>query len=165
LDATTVYWTNRSGKNVMRVAKDAAAPPQLVADALGEVWGIALDDTSVYWRDAGADDQGRVMRAGKDGSNPTQLATTVGEGPRFLAIDETNIYWTSGSNTEGAVMTSAKDGTNVTVLVSPQAGPRGIAVDDTDVYWTNYSGATIMKVGKTRAALQQQMQLTGRGGP
>ncbi|HET6282530.1 MAG TPA: hypothetical protein VFH73_16315 [Polyangia bacterium] len=160
LGATDVYWTNRSGQAVMRAAKDGSTPPQLVAPALGDVFGIAVDDTWIFWRDAGAANQGRVMRAALDGSHIQQLATTTGEGPRFLAIDQSNVYWTSGTDTEGSIMTGMKEGGGIIALATGQAGPRGIAVDDTDVYWSNFSGATIMKVSKMRT-----MRFTSRGGP
>jgi hypothetical protein len=167
LDGTFVYWTNLDGPSVMRALKDGTAAPQTVASATGAAWGIAVDDTSVYWRDGAKGVPGRVMKVGKDGSNPQQLATTAGEGPRFLAIDDTNVFWTSGDNTNGSVLTAAKDGTDLMELAVSQAGPRGIAVDESNVYWTNYSGATVMKVPKTRDAAKlahQRMPITSDAG-
>lgn len=148
-DVATLYFTTLDGQVVQRLNKDGMTPPQTVAPALGEGWGIVVDDTAVYWRDEGSDKQGRVMKAPKTGGATTQqLATTTGEGPRFLAIDQTNLYWTSGNNDSGLIATSAKDGSRPLTLAVNQAGPRGVAVDDTSVYWTNYSGATVMKLAK-----------------
>lgn len=160
LGANFIYWTNRAGEAVMRAPKDGSGTPQMVAQAIGDVFGIAVDDSWVFWRDAGTDKQGRLMRASLDGSHVQLMAATTGEGPRFLAIDETNVYWTSGSNTEGSIVTGLKEGGGIVELAIRQPGPRGIAVDDTDVYWSNFSGATIMRVSKTRS-----MRFTSRGGP
>ena len=148
-DATSLFFTTADGQSVVRLNKDGQTAPLTVSAALGAGWGIAVDDTSVYWRDEGSDGQGRVMKVAKAGGGVAQqLATTTGEGPRFIAIDQTNLYWTSGSSDSGAIVTSAKDGSKQTTLAVNQAGPRGLAVDDANVYWSNFSGATIMKLPK-----------------
>jgi hypothetical protein len=138
-----------------------------MAAAVGEAWGIAVDDSAVFWRDGGGRQPGRVMRVNKDGTQPLQLAATTGEGPRFLALDSTNVYWTSGDSTDGTVMTSAKDGSEQVSLAVSQAGPRGIAVDDFNVYWTNFGGATVMKAPKSHdpARLAHPQPTTSGGAP
>jgi hypothetical protein len=145
-----VYWTNRDGRSVMRVRKDGSGQAEMLAEALYDVFGIAVDDTAVFFRDADQNRVGRVMKLTLATRLLQQLASTTGEGARFLAIDETNVYWTNGSNRDGAIMTALKDGTGTTAIVSSLPGPRGIAVDATDVFWSNYSGATIMKIEKPR---------------
>ncbi len=156
-DSAFLYWITSRPSAVTRVAKDGSAPPQILAPALDQSYGVAVDDISVYWRDqAGAGQPGRVMKSSKTGlamnAAPLQLASTMGEGPRFMAVDATSVYWSSGSNDSGSILSSAKDGTHPVTLAVNQAGPRGIAVDDAAVYWTNFSGATVMKLAKTMPA-------------
>ncbi|HEY0706686.1 MAG TPA: DUF5050 domain-containing protein [Polyangia bacterium] len=149
LSNDSVYWTNRDGRAVMRVSKGGGTP-QMLAASLNDVFGIAIDDTAVFFRDADQNGQGRVMKLTLNGMQLQQLASTTGEGARFLALDETNVYWTNGRNRDGAIMTALKDGTGTMALVTSLPSPRGIAVDSTDVFWSNYGGATIMKIEKPR---------------
>jgi hypothetical protein len=162
--AAAIYWTNRDGNSVMKALKDGSKAPEVAAAALDDVFGIAVDEHAVYWRDADANNQGRVMRLTLDGTPPQQLAATGGEGARFLAIDHDHVYWTTGSNTDGSIMSALKDGSNVVELAAGQAGPRGIAVHGSEVYWSNYQGATIMKTSKVEAPVMRR-DVTSRDGP
>ncbi|HEY0713780.1 MAG TPA: hypothetical protein VGF45_13965 [Polyangia bacterium] len=157
-----VYWTNRDGRSVMRTRKDGMSAPEMLAPALWDVFGIAVDDTAVFFRDAEQNGAGRVMKFTLATRQLQQLASTSGEGARFLSIDETSVYWTNGSDRDGAIMTALKDGSGMTAIITSLPGPRGLAVDNNDVFWSNYGGATIMKIEKPR---RSGGTVTSRGVP
>jgi hypothetical protein len=62
VDATHVYWLERSAGNVRRIRKDGSGMPELLYSGNGTVSGLALDDRAVYFSLA---DIGNVMKLAK----------------------------------------------------------------------------------------------------
>jgi hypothetical protein len=151
LDATTVYWTVVDGE-VMAAPKDGGQTRTVGAwgspQHVGEAYGLAVDDTYVYWTNWTDAQYGAVLRAPKTGGDVTVLASGL-DYPVRIALDADYVYWTdtvSGAVANGSVMKVAKTGGDPVVIAADQAHPYGIAVDATNLYWTNlYDGTVVMK--------------------
>jgi hypothetical protein len=62
VDATHVYWLERSAGNVRRIRKDGSGMPELLYSGNGAVSGLALDDRAIYFSLAAV---GNVMKLAK----------------------------------------------------------------------------------------------------
>jgi hypothetical protein len=144
LDATHVYWTNRSGNTVKRASKAGGAIQTLTNSASGAS-GIAVDSTHVYWTEVFGD---RVRRMPVGGGTIETIATAQ-DGATAIALDGTHAYW--ANLVSGTIMRWPKAGGSATPIATGQPlgnviQPAMIAVDATDVYWTNRGDGTIAKM-------------------
>ncbi len=118
-------------------------------------YGIAADDTSVYWsyrKGASSATAGGVQKVPLAGATtPTPVATGLNT-PTILVIDATNAYWVDiGSNNISkaplaggtAVVLAAHDPSALNPVVE---GPSALAVDATNLYWSNGGGSGIYSV-------------------
>jgi hypothetical protein len=102
VDATHVYWTERSAGRVMRAAKDLTGAGSALLLGAQNPGKLVVDDTFVYWVDEGTgNDDGAIRRARKDGSLPVVLAKGQ-QKPTGLALLGTRLFWTNNV-TGGAV--------------------------------------------------------------
>ena len=66
---------------------------------------ITIDDTSVYWGNAGTQaagyQDGSLVKMALDGGSPIILATGGG-GVYGIAVDATSVYWTTQNNSVAA---------------------------------------------------------------
>jgi hypothetical protein len=157
VDATNVYWTNKSSPNTSLGAVIklplAGGPPQILASGQASPWGIAVNSANVYWVNNGSTDMsnGTVMSVGLDGGTPVVIASGQ-NAPWSVVVDSSNVYWTNyGDATgSGSVMEAPLDGGDSFALATGQDFPWGIAVDATSVYWTNFgdtgANGSVMKV-------------------
>lgn len=147
----------------------------LVTLATGQfsTYGIALDDTAVYWTST----DGNIRKIPKTGGEPLTIVSGQ-SAPWALTLDSTNLYWVNKARDGGdvfgdhcTVMQAPIGGGQATVLAAdqPQAY-RNIAVDNTSVYWlTNpsldYPSGRVMKVpiggGELVALASDQYDPTG----
>jgi|HubBroStandDraft_1064217.scaffolds.fasta_scaffold04028_9 hypothetical protein len=107
--------------------------------------GIAVDDTSVYYRHLA-----NMMKVSVNGGAPIVLATGAGGGPANLAVDATSLYWTDEGSAGTVRKVSIEGGPVVTLNTEsvPTTYSFGLAVDNANVYWSNLggNGISIMKV-------------------
>ncbi len=120
-------------------------------------WGLAVDDTNVYWSD---NMQGQIWVAPKSGAVPSVLATDTR--PSEVAVDATSIYWTDQG---GLVLKARLQGGSPMTLASSSSETAGIAVDSYAVYFTtadNFNGVVneVSLDGTT-----QQTLASGQGDP
>jgi hypothetical protein len=97
-----VYWAvtaNGAGATpgfagIMKVSTGGGTPV-LLATSPWYPWWIALDETYVYWTDAGqpGQDDGVVLRAPRAGG-PAKVLVVHQRSPAGIAVDDTSIYWT-----------------------------------------------------------------------
>jgi hypothetical protein len=114
-------------------------------------WRVALDDTHVYWINAGANfaSDSEIVRASRDGS---ALSEVIAAGQVFLqdiVLDEDSVYALSHGATgdDGAILRLKKAApSSLVTVVSGLGQPGHLAIDATHVYWT--SGAGVMKLSK-----------------
>ena len=150
LDSTGLYWTSLDGGQVSWASLDGTSTePVWSGTTPGDfMFGLAMDDQWVYWRDGHQfpdSGTGRVARAPKDRSGGLEVLAEDQENPRYLAVDDTHVYWTS----DGAVRRTAKAGTGgVETLAEGFPSAHGILVDGPAVYFCTYSGGELYKVAK-----------------
>jgi hypothetical protein len=153
-----VYFT-QAGGTVARTSAVPSAdgglnPVTIVAAGLTNAFGVAVDDTHVYWAD-GALDGGTLSRSelvSLDGGVIVQGQAQ----PFAIALDDAGLYWTNFASNDlgGAVMRASKDGSNVTKLVPKLDVPAAIALDDRFAYFTvvnlvQMTGGQVQRVDKT----------------
>jgi hypothetical protein len=137
-----IYWVNTGLGLIRRLPKmnPTATEPEVVGTGVNPI-GVVVDDTYVYWTEAGDDTggaTGSISRATKAGTDQTTLASGLPT-PWLLAQDANSLYFTSRDL--GAVFRVAKSGGNAQMLAPGlNASPGGIqgwgvVVDDANVYW------------------------------
>jgi hypothetical protein len=138
-------------------AGSAERPPKSQADlvtlASGQTcpWGMAIDDTSVYWTNCGDPTGGYVLKVPKAGGEVVKLAS--GDRLSGIAVANGSVYWVAGTSdaSSGAIMEIPVGGGPPTTLTSRPGPPAHIAADSSYVYWAEQN-AGVMKVAITGGA-------------
>ncbi len=138
----------------LRRARKQSPPP--VASPSVNVYGVALDDSHVYWTDTA---RGRVLAVAKRGGKVATLASHQ-PGAFAIAVDETHVYFTlrgSAQLADGSVRRVSKQGGTVEQIASDQLRPEAIVTDADAVYWTThgYPGAldgAVLRASKREVA-------------
>lgn len=140
-----VYWANAGLGLIRRLPKvnPTATEPEVVGTGVHPI-GVVVDDTYVYWTEAGDDVDGgmtgSVSRATKSGTDKLTLASGL-PSPWLLTQDADNLYFTSRE--AGSVFRVAKSGGGAQMLAPGlNATPGalqgwGVVVDAANVYWRN----------------------------
>ncbi|WP_197041488.1 hypothetical protein [Chondromyces apiculatus] len=136
--------------------------PIVLATQQSNPWTIALDDTHVYWTNAGvaSSPSGSVARIPKMGGDVQVLA--AGQTYPFIGIAVAGgwVYWTNYSG--GTVRRVPVAGGAEETLASGPMNPKGITVTDTHVYWANNDG-TIMRHPVTGPLQQFEVAFSAPG--
>jgi hypothetical protein len=132
LDAAYVYWTSNQGGAVVRTAIGSTAFQPLYSTNLAT--GLLVDDTNVYWSDAGG-----IFSAPKGGGGPAKALSTMAADPLYAT--RTQIVFIGNGPISGSVYGLDK----MTGAVQNYFGATGrldgsgVAADDTDVFYA-YGG-------------------------
>lgn len=111
---------------------------------------LALDETSLYWVNAGTygGGDGQVRRRYLDGGTVGGIAILDAlESPVSVELLAMKVFVSiSGSgDTAGQIYASDITGAGGGIVASSQSLPRGLAIDATHAYWTNSGDGTIMR--------------------
>jgi hypothetical protein len=109
-----------------------------IAPSQPRPFALAIDDTSVYWLNAGLPALGTgstLATCEKSGCVPHTYGPNELDAIGLTAADPLNLYWSVQSD-GGAIRTCAKSVcTPSTFATDPAGQPAAIAVDATNVYW------------------------------
>lgn len=126
---TTAYGIERtdlSGSNVTNLHQS------------GSLFGIAVDNSYVYWTDPVTS---TIGRANLDGTGATTLIGGL-DRPDGVAVDGTYIFWTE--HYDNSIGRAKLDGTDANAsFITGANGPVGIADDGTYIYWVNRGNGQI----------------------
>ena len=137
-DATHVFVLSPAPvSTVWAVPRDGQAPPRALATGQTQPRTLTLDDTHVYWVEAGA---GAISRVPKAGGVPELLATGQA-GAAGLAMDAASVYWTN--EPAGTVHSVPKLGGEMTTVASGLSNPSFVAVDSVAVFYE--SGGSLFR--------------------
>lgn len=163
-----VFWIDVQSPS-LKTASEAGGEVRVLRSGLVGPFGLAVDDTHVYWTGAAADAVNRVPRNGTI-ANP-RMRDKQGS-PHGLAVDETHIYWASRNHNAVRRIrkADAEDwGIAPEELATNQTSPRLLALDETHVYFSGGDGyvSRVLKNGGpvreiiTKDAMALQLQTTG----
>ncbi len=107
--------------------------------ANGQVCGLAVDATHIFW---GNRSTGAIGRANLDGSDPNDAFITGADEPCGVAVDASHVYWANlGGTTLGR---AGLDGTGVDQgFIEAGNRPCGVAVNGSNVFWGRGSGGSL----------------------
>jgi hypothetical protein len=140
--------------------------PTVVASGQRVPDSVVVDQTNVYWANAGSPGQGVAKCAVGGCSNPTTLASYSGDNePWGIAVDKTYVYWPD--LLAGTVQACFIGGCgNPTILASGQKLVNMVAVDSTSVYWTAYATpGAVLKCSVTDCNNKPTTMASGLGAP
>jgi hypothetical protein len=154
VDATRAYWATTTPAAIwFAPLSQSGGAPSVVAktgvtsDAVQQPFGVAVDDTHLYWSDK-TDNKIRRRTLASLGTDVLADVVSTDTGPRHVALDAQRAYWLTS---DGLVRARAKDLKEPAVtLASGQTAAESVIVDDRYVYWTTWvaSGA-VSRVRKT----------------
>jgi hypothetical protein len=139
--------------------KGGACLAKPIATSQGEVSGIALDATYVYFASF---TEGFVARVPKAGGTVQKIATTGVTNTRHVAVNATHVYWSSGEF-PGAIARCPIAGCagNPEVLATPSR-PLGIALDSAFVYWADRNSSELRRKPIAGGPEQRVADATGQ---
>jgi sugar lactone lactonase YvrE len=148
--AQDLYWVNREGGSVRRVARGGGTPTTL-ASGLDHPNGIALDASFVYFSEWGSQGSVGIGKVPIAGGAVVSLAATHG-GVTALAIDADSVYWTT---MDGDVVRLSKKGGAPEKLATRQGDAGCLAVDAASVYWCDNTKHAILRRDKRTGAVER----------
>ncbi len=137
-----LYFTDWAAGTVSRLAVTGGTPEIIATTEASGPWGLAADDTYLYFADHHAG-YGGIMRVPLAGGTPESMVSGQ-DGAHGVVIDNGVIYWTNDLG--GTVMKLAPGGLPVT-LATAEDEPKFLVVTPNAVYWTS-RGGTVSWVAK-----------------
>jgi hypothetical protein len=142
----------RCGHDCQRGAcVNGACQPVLLGSGCFNPYGIAVDDTRVYWTCASTT-AGEIRSVAKDGTAPITHASDLG-GPAGIFVDATTLIYIERTN--GKIWFSDKIGGTPRLYYDPHASGAGftLTADANNVYWIDiYGSASVFAAPRTGIA-------------
>jgi hypothetical protein len=152
-----VYFTSTFLTVARCTVDDCAHTLSQLASNQGIPRGLTVDDTNVYWANAGFPFDGGVFDGGGyagsiatcglegcAGGNPVVLAPTEGR-PVDLAVNASALFWTDDYNGLVRSCSVGGCGQNPTTLATDHSTLSGVAIDLTSIYWAEAVLGNIIK--------------------
>ena len=140
-DDSGVYWTSDDGGLVSWSTWEGDQEASVWtgdAEAGSFIFGPALDDAWVYFREGSQGGDGRLIRAAKDRSGDYDVVAENQPIPRYVVVDETHAYF----GAKDALVRVEKDGAgSVETLVSGDEykAVHGVVLDEVSVFFCNWA--------------------------
>jgi hypothetical protein len=139
-----VYWAMASTGGVFRAPANGTGVAVQIAG--GGTFGVAVDDTHVYWSEP---PQGVIRRLPLASiGRPDSPETVVSTGEWFgdIVLEGDRIFWEAG----GSVGTALKDGFNQQLITisTTEGDVWGVAADDKFVYWTDTNANALRRASR-----------------
>lgn len=160
-DATNLYVTcsqASGGGSVLRRVSKSGGNVDIVARALGadgDLWGLAVDDSNVYFTDWG---MGMIDVASKTAVDATPTVFAARQfSPVGIIVDGGNVYWLNAGAgagvADGTLMSCPiASCTTPTVVADHLRSPLTITVDEHAIYWANFDlgneNGGVLKIAK-----------------
>jgi hypothetical protein len=146
VDATHVYWSDRSAGSIKRRAL-ATLGTNMAAEtvALDQTPGdLALDDKRIYWVTSG----GYVRSHAKDGSGDFTTLAMGETDAETIVVDDQYVYWARHVIGSSVKRVPKGGGNAEETLATDQKAPWELAQDCTTIYWTNHNNFSTGEVWK-----------------
>lgn len=135
-DSTSLYWTNTTGGQVMRIPKEGGTPVTLASGQL-EPHAIVSSGPHLFWANRG-NQTIMYMKLPPSGVEPVEVASGQPD-LEGLTFDGDFVFWASGSSV--VKKASLSDGV-VSAVTDVPSGPKDLAISGgTHVYWSNADGS------------------------
>jgi hypothetical protein len=146
-DASHVYWASEKSGVYMAAFADApcvegsTCKPVYTTGGASAPYGVAVDDTFVYWTEPAS---GTIRRAPKAGTGASVQVATGQDMPKAIAAMGGFVYWgnvgttnaTAGTIRRAPQVGAVCDGA-ACELVATAAAPTAIVAGDDGLYWTD----------------------------
>jgi hypothetical protein len=138
-DATHVYWSDTSAKQIFRATTSPLGPtPEVFAQANGEPTEILLANGVLYWVTQGGAVQSKATTAPLADVPFTYNIEPMAV-PRSIAVDSEFVYWTidknPSQNNQGEVRRAHHDKGDMVTLATGPSYFFEIVVDCGFIYW------------------------------
>lgn len=141
-----VVWGNAGGG--LWIWKENLDEPVRLAAASQQVDAVAVDNSFIYWADAGAQQVAKAALAlpTPPDVNPTQSLVEGANDCSDIVVDAMSIYWIE--RYDGSIKRATLAGAGVTTLASGQQKPLRLALDGKYLYWVNDTDRKVLRVPK-----------------
>lgn len=132
-DATHVYWGNwrfddEASGTIGRADLDGNNANNNFINNAGAVYGVAVNDSAVFWANTGANGAGTIGRANIDGTGVNNSYISGINSPNGVALDSSHIYWPSPDSS--GIGRAGLGGSNVNERFIPvENSVQSVAVD------------------------------------
>jgi hypothetical protein len=130
--------------------------PVAIAQGLGTVGGVVINDTHVYFTTLPGDN--KIQRVAKTGGTVDTLASGASvRQAKHLAINATHVYWANAELFGGAINRCPLAGCGAATpeTISNPEEATGVALDATHVYWSDGNGQVIERRLLSGGAVQR----------
>jgi hypothetical protein len=144
-----LYWTNYQSGSVMSLHIGGMALPKMLTGKATFPWGIAADQTAVYWTNSDQSPQGSVMSIPSGGAVLNLTPALPLDYPVGIAVAAPYVYWVGKGASKGTLWrVPTNGGAPAQPLASMLTDPYDVAIDADCVYVADQGAGEVLKVAK-----------------